>query len=61
MHIIPRRKDDYEDNDDIYVDLDEKNAYHQHCNRPKGADNEERKPRSASDMAEEADRLRLLF
>jgi bis(5'-adenosyl)-triphosphatase len=60
MHIIPRRKDDYEDNDDIYVDLDEKNQYHQY-NRPKGADNEDREPRSATDMAEEADRLRLLF
>ncbi|ORZ05231.1 HIT-like domain-containing protein [Absidia repens] len=59
MHIIPRRKDDYENNDDIYEDLDE-NKQRQH-NIPMGADNEDRKPRSAADMAEEADRLRLLF
>ncbi|CAO3593590.1 unnamed protein product [Absidia cylindrospora] len=59
MHIIPRRKDDYENNDDIYEDLDENNQ-RQH-DIPKGADNEDRKPRSAADMTEEADRLRLLF
>lgn len=55
MHIIPRRKDDYPNNDDIYEDLDERN------NHLKGPDNETRKPRSAADMKEEADQLRALF
>jgi bis(5'-adenosyl)-triphosphatase len=55
MHIIPRRKDDYSNNDDIYEDLDERN------NHSKGPDNDARKPRSAADMKEEADRLRALF
>ncbi|KAI8328579.1 HIT-like domain-containing protein [Chlamydoabsidia padenii] len=59
MHIIPRQKHDYANNDDIYEDLDEKS--HEENTRPKGADNDFRKPRSAADMKEEADRLRLLF
>ncbi|KAI8079976.1 HIT-like domain-containing protein [Halteromyces radiatus] len=55
MHIIPRRKGDYANNDDIYEDLDQRNKH------KKGPDNEERTPRSAAEMKEEADFLRVFF
>ncbi|ORX57662.1 fragile histidine triad protein [Hesseltinella vesiculosa] len=55
MHIIPRRTEDYENNDDIYSDLN-KFEY-----RKQGVDHEERKPRSELAMKLEADQLRVLF
>ncbi|KAK9766506.1 Dinucleoside triphosphate hydrolase [Basidiobolus ranarum] len=48
IHVIPRRQGDWENNDDIYDDLNK-------------VDNEDRKPRSATEMAEEANRLRERF
>ncbi|KAI9027421.1 HIT-like domain-containing protein [Phycomyces nitens] len=51
MHIIPRRKGDWANNDDIYDALD----------KSKGVDNEERKPRSTEDMKQEATQLSLFF
>lgn len=51
MHIIPRKKGDWADNDDIYKELDEK----------KGVDNEDRKPRTAEEMRDEANELRVYF
>ncbi|KAF7721792.1 hypothetical protein EC973_004117 [Apophysomyces ossiformis] len=52
MHVIPRKANDYANNDDIYDDID---------HRKKRVDNEERQPRTEEDMAEEADRLRVFF
>ncbi|KAI9262580.1 HIT-like domain-containing protein [Helicostylum pulchrum] len=51
MHVIPRRSEDWANNDDIYKDLDEK----------KGVDNEEREPRTEEDMGKEANELRVYF
>lgn len=51
MHIIPRKVNDYANNDDIYDDL-------AHRSR---VDNEEREPRTEEDMAEEANTLRTFF
>ncbi|KAI7901561.1 HIT-like domain-containing protein [Cokeromyces recurvatus] len=51
MHIIPRKKGDWANNDDIYEDLDKK----------KGVDNEDRQPRSLEEMKQEADELRVYF
>ncbi|CAO3640822.1 unnamed protein product [Cunninghamella blakesleeana] len=56
MHVIPRRKGDYANNDDIYDDIDERKQ-----NKNRGVDNESRTPRSAEDMKTEADALRSLF
>ncbi|ORY99889.1 fragile histidine triad protein [Syncephalastrum racemosum] len=50
MHIIPRRAGDWANNDDIYDELSHNRV-----------DNEERQPRSAEDMKQEADRLRAFF
>ncbi|KAI8069746.1 fragile histidine triad protein [Gilbertella persicaria] len=49
MHIIPRKKGDWANNDDIYHALDSK------------VDNEGRKPRTEQEMKEEADALRVYF
>ncbi|CAO3647655.1 unnamed protein product [Cunninghamella echinulata] len=56
MHVIPRRKGDYANNDDIYDDIDEKKQH-----KRGGVDNESRTPRSAENMKAEADILRSLF
>lgn len=53
MHIIPRKKGDWADNDDIYKELDE--------SKHKGVDNEDRKPRTKEEMSYEANELRKLF
>lgn len=50
MHLIPRKKGDWANNDDVYEELDKK-----------GVDNEEREPRTEQDMAQEADQLRPYF
>ncbi|KAL7308232.1 Dinucleoside triphosphate hydrolase [Mucor circinelloides] len=52
MHIIPRKQGDWENNDDIYEELDKKK---------KGVDNEDRKPRTEQEMGLEANELRLYF
>lgn len=51
MHVIPRKKGDWANNDDIYAELDKK----------KGVDNEDRQPRSQEEMGEEAKELRRYF
>lgn len=55
MHIIPRKKGDWANNDDIYQELDKKKS-----NKP-GVDNEERKPRTEQEMGLEAKELSLYF
>lgn len=50
MHIVPRKKGDWAQNDDIYDELDKK-----------GVDNDARKPRTQEEMAMEADELRVYF
>ncbi|GAB5591208.1 Dinucleoside triphosphate hydrolase [Umbelopsis nana] len=57
IHIIPRRKGDWANNDDIYDELDGKQA----AAGIKRVDNEERQPRSIDEMREEAERLRSFF
>lgn len=54
MHVIPRKVGDWANNDDIYDELAGKK-------KSRGVDNEERKPRSAEEMKQEADELRTLF
>lgn len=51
MHVIPRKKGDWANNDDIYQALDDS----------KGVDNEEREPRTEEDMKQEAEALRIYF
>ncbi|KAG0738321.1 hypothetical protein G6F16_011403 [Rhizopus arrhizus] len=51
MHLIPRKKGDWANNDDVYEELD----------RSKGVDNEERPPRTEEEMKQEADELRVYF
>jgi bis(5'-adenosyl)-triphosphatase len=53
MHIIPRKKGDWADNDDIYKELDD--------SKSRNVDNEDRKPRSTEEMSKEANELRALF
>ncbi|KAI8885099.1 bis-triphosphatase-like protein [Backusella circina FSU 941] len=52
MHIIPRKNGDWANNDDIYEELD---------NKKKGVDNDDRTPRSETEMAIEANELRVYF
>ncbi|KAI8071226.1 HIT-like domain-containing protein [Gongronella butleri] len=52
VHIIPRKKGDYPNNDDIYDDLNKAG---------RGVDYEERKPRTQDEMTREADVLRRCF
>ncbi|KAI8990823.1 Bis-triphosphatase [Mycotypha africana] len=54
MHIIPRKKGDWENNDDIYQELED-------SKKSKGVDNEEREPRSLEEMSQEAKELRAYF
>ncbi|KAJ3182886.1 hypothetical protein HDU85_002489 [Gaertneriomyces sp. JEL0708] len=65
IHIIPRKKGDWANNDDIYTAIDEseKDMSQQFEKEAptKRVDNEERKPRTQEDMAEEAASLRQLF
>ncbi|CAO3661518.1 unnamed protein product [Umbelopsis vinacea] len=58
IHIIPRRKGDWANNDDVYDELDGKKAATAGIKR---VDNEERKARSIDDMREEAEKLRPFF
>ena len=53
MHVIPRKIGDWANNDDIYDELAKKNKVR--------VDNEERVPRTAEEMKEEADWLRSFF
>ena len=48
MHVIPRKKGDWANNDDIYTELD-------------GVDNEKREPRTNEEMGKEAKDLRIYF
>mmetsp|Transcript_56032 Transcript_56032/g.137418 ORF Transcript_56032/g.137418 Transcript_56032/m.137418 type:complete len:223 (+) Transcript_56032:88-756(+) len=54
VHILPRRRDDFERNDDVYEELEHYKAFHV-------PDEGERRNRSKEEMAEEASELRRLF
>ncbi|KAJ2960994.1 hypothetical protein NQZ79_g3767 [Umbelopsis isabellina] len=56
IHIIPRKADDWANNDEIYDELDGKKAA-----TMGGVDSKERKPRTIEEMREEAERLRPFF
>ncbi|KAM3582945.1 hypothetical protein VKS41_004701 [Umbelopsis sp. WA50703] len=56
IHIIPRKVDDWANNDEIYDELDGKKAA-----TIGKVDNDERKPRTIEEMKEEAERLRPFF
>ncbi|KAJ3047377.1 hypothetical protein HK097_011585 [Rhizophlyctis rosea] len=69
VHIIPRKRGDWADNDDIYPELDRKekelgkelkDQHEPHKAVPR-VDNEERKPRSQDEMAAESASLRKFF
>ncbi|ORX42409.1 HIT-like protein [Piromyces finnis] len=59
VHIIPRNKNDWKNNDDIYDDVDKSEWKSKEFKNK--VDNDERKPRSEQEMAEEAAQLRPLF
>ncbi|KAF9110295.1 hypothetical protein BGX27_006553 [Mortierella sp. AM989] len=64
VHIVPRRLGDYVSNDDIYSDISSNSnelLTKSDLSEPKGVDNDERRPRSEQDMAEEASRLSFLL
>ncbi|KAI9104730.1 HIT-like domain-containing protein [Phlyctochytrium arcticum] len=63
VHIIPRKKGDWANNDDIYPEIDQKSKemVKELQEKPKGVDNEERKPRTQEDMAAESAKLRTFF
>lgn len=64
VHLIPRRKGDWANNDDIYPELDAKEkemAKQLEETKKKGVDNDDRKPRTEQEMGEEAAALRPLF
>ncbi|KAF9214543.1 hypothetical protein BGZ59_003468 [Podila verticillata] len=71
VHVIPRRLGDYVNNDDIYTDITNNTAELLTKDVPtataatvvlhKGVDNEDRRPRTEEEMAQEATRLELLM
>ncbi|KAI8854293.1 putative histidine triad protein [Chytridium lagenaria] len=64
IHIMPRKKGDFFDNDDIYPEINRKEkelAKTLDETKKGGPDAEERPPRSRDEMAVEAGKLRLLF
>lgn len=71
VHVIPRRLGDYVNNDDIYTDITNNTAELLTKDMPtataatvvlhKGVDNEDRRPRTEEEMAQEATRLELLM
>ncbi|KAG0005179.1 hypothetical protein BGZ80_005497 [Entomortierella chlamydospora] len=68
IHIIPRRLGDFANNDDIYNEITQntkelltKSDPAAEAERKAGVDNEERKPRSEQEMAQEAIRLASFF
>ncbi|TPX47015.1 hypothetical protein SeLEV6574_g02876 [Synchytrium endobioticum] len=77
VHVIARRKGDYGNNDEIYKEMDKNEkdiaqilqkstaagaaAGGSSSDKKSGVDNEERKPRSADEMAAEAAKLREYF
>ncbi|KAF9375305.1 hypothetical protein CPB97_011535 [Podila verticillata] len=65
VHVIPRRLGDYVNNDDIYTDIANNTVELLTIDMPvvphKGVDNEDRKPRTEEEMAQEATRLELLL
>ncbi|KAJ2363652.1 Dinucleoside triphosphate hydrolase, partial [Coemansia sp. RSA 2607] len=54
LHVIPRHQGDFPDNDDIYDVLEGRRTKKKLAH----IDNDKRKPRSAQEMAEEAEMLR---
>lgn len=60
VHVLPRRRGDFTDNDEVYDKLEEFDARRpqERLQVPK---DEDRKPRTMAEMAEEATELRALF
>jgi len=56
IHVIPRFKGDFANNDDIYHELDEDSK-----NQPKARTDSNRKPRPQDEMAAEAEEYRKLL
>jgi bis(5'-adenosyl)-triphosphatase len=54
VHVIPRKKGDYLNNDDIYKDINQAEKHY-------GPDHEERSARTQEDMAQESSVLRNYF
>ncbi|KAJ3217049.1 hypothetical protein HDU67_008607 [Dinochytrium kinnereticum] len=61
VHVMPRKKGDYLDNDVIYSDINKKEKELNDTLSKRGPDAEERPPRTREEMAEEAGRLRGFF
>ncbi|KAJ3199797.1 hypothetical protein HK099_003005, partial [Clydaea vesicula] len=63
VHIIPRRKGDFANNDDIYNAIDEKSkeALIELQKKKVKVDNENRKARTQDEMAKESEKLRLQY
>ncbi|KAJ3138331.1 hypothetical protein HDU90_001293 [Geranomyces variabilis] len=67
VHLIPRRKGDWADNNDIYPEIDEKERElgetlkQKTTTKKKVIDDENRQQRTPEDMASEAKMLRALF
>ncbi|ORX86053.1 HIT-like protein [Anaeromyces robustus] len=59
VHIIPRSENDWKNNDDIYDEVDNSEWTNQDSKNK--VDNDERKPRTEQEMADEAALLRPLF
>ncbi|KAJ3125090.1 hypothetical protein HK101_005988 [Irineochytrium annulatum] len=59
VHVIPRKKGDWANNDDIYREIDDKSK--EFVKAKAGPDVEERKDRTMEEMGKEAEGLRGLF
>ncbi|KAL8272218.1 hypothetical protein Esti_003883 [Eimeria stiedai] len=58
VHVLPRSATDFARNDDVYEELDATDMNREKPAASRGPDNEERKPRTDADMAQEAAELR---
>ncbi|KAJ3019520.1 UNVERIFIED_CONTAM: hypothetical protein HDU68_010633 [Siphonaria sp. JEL0065] len=62
IHVMPRRKGDWADNDEIYPEINRKEGELNQTLKTRRVDaDEDRKPRSQKEMAEEASKLRPFF
>ncbi|ORY53695.1 HIT-like protein [Rhizoclosmatium globosum] len=61
IHVMPRRKGDWADNDDIYPEINRKEGELGRALKNRVDAEAERKPRSHEEMAEEAGKLRVFF
>ncbi|KAL8447745.1 hypothetical protein Emag_004206 [Eimeria magna] len=58
VHVLPRSPTDFERNDQVYEEIDAADMARERPAPSKGPDNEERRPRTDKDMAQEAADLR---